>query len=957
MLKSVAASFTKTVSVVTAAVLLFSVSVTSAAAEPITLDEAVTTPPVSLLTKGITVGAYAPTSPYDGGLTSLETLEYSLGTKLKVVNWYKKWGEATGQFSYGQYGTLGQLEAVSDSGRIPTITWEPWSELGDSTDMTYSPDTIIAGTHDAYIQSWADGLKTYGLPIYLRPMHEMNGQWYPWSAVNNNGNTPVEYVAAWKHIVDIFDAAGATNVKWVWSVNNIDYPASNTMEQYWPGSSYVDVMGIDAYNCGQTLGWKTFEELVKPAYDRLAVLDATLPIWVNETGTCEPNANVANSAGKTKGGWLMDIFNITSMPRLDSIVFFNEPQAHDWRLTTSTSAAAGIRTALSQMAGWTAPPAGTVYGSALAAPTNFTLDRKSTYTDLVWTATPNASGYVIYRDNVAIATTLATTWKDVSLNTATTHNYKIAAIKGGTRGTFTATLSAVPASIFLSAKASADTINLTWESLSGTSYEIYRNDTPIGTVTATGNTSAFSDTGLPANTSYVYQVKETLDTNAYSDMLSIRSAPATPTLSKSASQYVTQTKLSWYGLPGAALYKIYRDGNLVGSTSSAGTDIYTDKGLAAGIKYIYQVEAVNTEGGVSAKSNSVPIVTAPSAPTAPLAENVQGGIKISWTPVTSATSYLIYKNGSSTPLKQIYAPNATYTDSQVISGTSYSYTVRAVSNSDGATRYSLLSPSTSLMASGVPSPTNLTAKASGKNVTLSWTATYAATSYTIFRDNLQIGTSTLPTYTNLSVTPNTTYTYHIIAHTSTETSAPSSTITIKSAPAAPVIHWNSQRYMTKIVLDIDPVAGAALYKIYKDNKYYKSVTQPGLAAFTDTGLTPASFYQYTVYAVNSQGSISTVSNKLSIWTSPAAPTGVTATYNASTGVTLNWNAVDRASSYRVYIGTSSSAGKYASATTYIDSTAKLLSPGTTRSYWVQAVRDVGTTKLFSTKTLVTIQIP
>ena len=950
-------SFTKIVTVVSASVLLFGVSATSATAEPLTLDEAASTSPVSLLAKGVTLGAFAPTSPYDGGLTSVETLEYSLGTKLKVVNWYKKWGEPTGQFSYGQYGTLGQLQTVSDSGRIPTITWEPWSELGDSTDMTYSPDTIIAGAHDTYIQSWADGLKTYGLPIYLRPMHEMNGQWYPWSAVNNNGNTPAEYIAAWKHIVDIFDATGATNVKWVWSVNNVDYPASNTMELYWPGSSYVDVMGIDAYNCGQTLGWKSFEELVKPAYDRLASLDATLPIWVNETGTCEPDPAVANSAGKTKGGWLMDIFNITSMPRLASIVFFNEPQAHDWRLTTSASSIAGVRTAVSQMTGWTAPPAGTVYGSSLAAPTNFTLDRKSTYTDLVWTATPNASGYVIYRDNTAIATTLTTSWKDVSLNTSTTHTYKVAAIKGGTRGTFTATLSAVPASIFLSAAAAADMINLTWESLSGTSYTVYRDDTPIGTVSATSSTTAFTDTSLPANTSYIYQVKETNNANVYSDMFSIRSAPTTPILTKSTSQYVTQTKLSWYGLPGAALYKIYRDGNLVGSTTSAGTDIYTDKGLTAGTKYVYQVEAVNAEGGVSAKSPSATIVTAPAAPALPVAENVSGGIKLSWSPVTSATSYLIYKDGSSTPLKQIYAPNATYTDSQVTSGISYSYTIRAVSNSDGATRYSLLSPSVSLTSSGVPSPTNLTAKASGKNITLTWNATYAATSYSIFRDNLQIGTSTLPTYTNLNVAPNTTYTYHVVAHTSSETSAPSSTITIKSAPAAPVIHWNSQRYMTKIVLDIDPVAGAVLYKIYKDNKYYQSTTQTGLAAFTDTGLTPASFYQYTVYAVNSQGSISGASNKLSIWTTPAAPTGVTATYNASTGVTLNWAPVTRASSYRVYVGTSSSTGKYASTTTYVDATAKGLPSGTTKSYWVQSVRDVGTTKLFSTKTLVTIQIP
>ena len=38
---------------------------------------------------------------------------------------------------------------------------------------------------------------------YLRPMHEMNGNWYPW-AEGVNGNVAGDYVNAWRHVRAIF---------------------------------------------------------------------------------------------------------------------------------------------------------------------------------------------------------------------------------------------------------------------------------------------------------------------------------------------------------------------------------------------------------------------------------------------------------------------------------------------------------------------------------------------------------------------------------------------------------------------------------------------------------------------------------------------------------------------------------------------------------------------------------
>ena len=79
---------------------------------------------------------------------------------------------------------------------------------------------VFDGDHDDYIDSWAEAAAEYGDPILLRPFHEMNGFWYPWS-VGVNGNTPETYVAGWRHVVDRFRAAGADNVSFVWSINTL----------------------------------------------------------------------------------------------------------------------------------------------------------------------------------------------------------------------------------------------------------------------------------------------------------------------------------------------------------------------------------------------------------------------------------------------------------------------------------------------------------------------------------------------------------------------------------------------------------------------------------------------------------------------------------------------------------------------------------------------------------------
>ncbi len=130
-------------------------------------------------------------------------------------------------------------------GVTPMITWEPWDPVPFGSRIVPQPAwsnaSIASGRHDAYIRRYARGMKDYRRPVYVRYAHEMNGVWMPWSV------DPPAYVAAWRHVWRIFRQEGATNVRWIWSINANGFQREGdflrNVRRYWPGSRYVDVIG------------------------------------------------------------------------------------------------------------------------------------------------------------------------------------------------------------------------------------------------------------------------------------------------------------------------------------------------------------------------------------------------------------------------------------------------------------------------------------------------------------------------------------------------------------------------------------------------------------------------------------------------------------------------------------------------------------------------------------------
>lgn len=254
---------------------------------------------------GIYVGVWQP-----GQMTGLSQFEQETGKHAAIVMDWRCWAGTKGSPDLAFY------QAIHQHGSIPLITW---NSTNWDNGQTFALTDIANGVYDNVIASWAQQLAGLGFQVMLRFDHEMNGTWYTgWS-----GN-PTAYVAAWKHVHDVFVANGATNVLWVWSPN-VWWPGSRATDAtpYYPGDAYVDWMGLDGYNYAPN-GWMWFTSIFNYPYNALTAL-AQKPLLVAETSTAEATTTEAQQ-GQTKPAWIANAYGsaIPSFPRIKAVVWFNE---------------------------------------------------------------------------------------------------------------------------------------------------------------------------------------------------------------------------------------------------------------------------------------------------------------------------------------------------------------------------------------------------------------------------------------------------------------------------------------------------------------------------------------------------------------------------------------------------------------------------------------------------------
>ncbi len=276
-----------------------------------------TIPPES---SGCYIGAYV------NGLSNTPAFETMIGRNLAINMWFINWDD---NFSTSDCNT------AYNYGAVPMITWEPF------LNTTNSLEAISNGDYDTYITTFAQDAKSWNKLIYLRFAHEMNGDWYPWSGQQNGGSSgPAKYIAAWRHIHDIFTSVGVTNIKWIWSPSHLSFPNEswNEASDYYPGSAYVDWIGIDGYNWG--LGdWFTFDEIFSSSYAIFSTYGK--PIMIAEFASAED--------GGDKAAWITSTFATieNDYPKIRAVNWFNIDKERDWRINSSSSAESAFKTAVS----------------------------------------------------------------------------------------------------------------------------------------------------------------------------------------------------------------------------------------------------------------------------------------------------------------------------------------------------------------------------------------------------------------------------------------------------------------------------------------------------------------------------------------------------------------------------------------------------------------------------------
>jgi mannan endo-1,4-beta-mannosidase len=214
---------------------------------------------------GSYLGVYTKNLP--SSYAGVDSFKTTTGTTPDIVMYYSGW--------YVPFPAK-FADKVAAEGAAPLVQMDP---------DNISVSQIAAGHYDGYLSAYAEAVRTYRHPVVLSFGHEMNGNWYSWGYQHT---TPAEYVAAWRHIVKLFRALGATNVTWLWTVNVINDTKTGTIPRpnaWWPGSSYVGWVGIDGYYLKPN--WQ-FAPLFGPTISDVRSF-TTAPILIAETGA-EPAA-------------------------------------------------------------------------------------------------------------------------------------------------------------------------------------------------------------------------------------------------------------------------------------------------------------------------------------------------------------------------------------------------------------------------------------------------------------------------------------------------------------------------------------------------------------------------------------------------------------------------------------------------------------------------------------------
>ena len=252
-------------------------------------------------------------------LKKIQTYELEHGTDLKFFNLEAKWSfkfdEASGELAFPEQ----HVKKLYDNGitvmaRVfPSSNndWEP------EAPNTYTLDAILTGKFDEQLARYFNRLGNLRgsngelIPFMYAFGPEMNGNWFAWSGVFNDGGKtdgygdptypdgPEKFRDAYKHLIDIANAQGVTNITWAMAYEGhppeeLRQDPWNDYSYYYPGDDYIDWIGFSFYGAqSQHIAqwWWEFEEMLTDKYgprdtnwDDILAISKCRPLAIFELG-------------------------------------------------------------------------------------------------------------------------------------------------------------------------------------------------------------------------------------------------------------------------------------------------------------------------------------------------------------------------------------------------------------------------------------------------------------------------------------------------------------------------------------------------------------------------------------------------------------------------------------------------------------------------------------------------
>ncbi|MEW6617231.1 MAG: fibronectin type III domain-containing protein [Patescibacteria group bacterium] len=500
-------------------------------------------------------------------------------------------------------------------------------------------------------------------------------------------------------------------------------------------------------------------------------------------------------------------------------------------------------------------------------PTGFTATTISgTQINLSWNAVSGATSYTLaHPGGPAIYSGASTSFSETGLTCGTSYSYTVyASNAGGNSSNASASATTVvcapsaPTGL-IATTLSTSQIYVSWNAVSGaTSYTVAWSG---GSQTVTG--TSYTINGLSCGTYYGIGVTANNAGGSSSESTvtgntTVCAPSSAPTGVTATPASTTQINLSWNSVSGATGYRVWRDGvniqNVVGTS-------YSDTGLTCGTSYSYYIQAYNA-GGTGPSSGTVNTSTNVCLPASPSFSTVcLNGVTqpfAVWNTSSGATGYKLYRAPAGGPQTLVYNGTSTgFLDSSLNSNTVYTYYVSAYNGSGESSQTS------QSVETGNGVFNSFSVSLSGTSTAnLSWTnpnPSWSVANVVIYRNGSQIynagGPTSITTYTDTGLSPNTSYEYYIFYGYSPPcglaVNETSNTDSILTPPATPTGLTATAVSQTQINISWNAVSGATSYTLAHPGG--PTIYSGASTSFSETGLTCNTSYSYTVSACNAGG--------------------------------------------------------------------------------------------------------